>query len=51
MPSRTTDRNVLDVFPAGHVVLEEDLADQLAAAPDAGLGEDRFEMVLDGVRR
>jgi hypothetical protein len=35
-----------DVFPAGHVVLCEDLADQLVAAPDAGLGEDRFERVL-----
>jgi hypothetical protein len=32
-------------------VLQEDLADQLAAAPDAGLGEDRLEVVLDGVRR
>ena len=38
-------------IPAGHVVLHEDLANQLAAAPDAGLGEDRLEMVLDGVRR
>jgi hypothetical protein len=32
-------------------VLEEHLADQLAAAAGAGLLEDRLEMVLDGVLR
>src|SRR5581483_18873 len=40
---------VVEVFPAGDVVLEEDLADELAAALDAGLLEDGLEVVLDRV--
>src|SRR4029453_2574352 len=38
-------------FPAGRVVVEEDLADQFAAGPYAGLFEDGLEGVLHGVGR
>jgi Nitric oxide synthase, oxygenase domain len=51
MPSRASRWARPVGLPSGNVVLQEDLADQLAAAPDAGLGEDRLETVLDGVRR
>src|SRR4029453_7609631 len=48
LPAR---RRVRDALPARDAVLEEDLPDEFAAAADAGLGEDRLEVVLDGVRR
>jgi hypothetical protein len=34
-----------------HVMVEEDLSDQLGPAPCPGFLEDRLEVVLDGVRR
>ena len=47
---RTSRRAQVGAHP-GHVLVEVDPRDQLAAAAHVGLVEDRLQVVLDGVRR